>query len=236
MPLVDVHRHQGGGRIHHGVDGGENGPDDSGHDQADHAGAQRDHQLDQLGEGRIGGDGAVGQPGLKQVEGGHAGSDGEEGDQHLEEPGHDDPPARLQVAAGAQGPLRDELVGPPVEAVQGHQPGQHPRPGQLGVAGRQVEMHLAGPLPIQFHHGVPAADLSEGQYGQQYPRPQQQDRLNHVGPDDGLQPAPDGVAGRDRRQGDHEEGVVEGVHVELGSTGLGLFPAGCRTFPLGGET
>ena len=62
------------------------------------------HQLDQLGESRIRGDGAVRQPGLKQVEGRHAGSDGEEGNQQLQEPGHDDSPARLQVAAGAQSP------------------------------------------------------------------------------------------------------------------------------------
>ena len=83
---------------------------------------------------------------------------------------------------GAQGPLHDELVGCPIEAMQSHQPGQDARPGQLGVAGGQVEMHLAGPLPVQHHHGIPAANLIEGQNGQQDPCPQQQDRLNHVRP------------------------------------------------------
>ena len=182
-----------------------------------------------------GSDGAVRQPGLKQVESRHPGSDGEEGDQQLQEPGHDDSPARLQVAAGAQGPLHDELVGSPIEAMQGHQPRQHAGPGQLRVAGGQIEMHLAGPLPVQRHHGIPAANLSEGQYGQEYPGPQQQDRLNHVRPDDGLQPAPDGVAGRDCRQSDHEEGVIEGVHIELGASGLGWFPDGGGTVSFGGE-
>ena len=103
------------------------------------------------------------------------------------------------------------------------------------MAGGQIEMHLAGPLPVQRHHGIPAANLSEGQYGQEYPGPQQQDRLNHVRPDDGFQPAPDGVAGRDCRQSDDEEGVIEGVHIELGATGLGLFPDGGGTVSFGGE-
>ena len=103
------------------------------------------------------------------------------------------------------------------------------------MAGGQIEMHLAGPLPVQRHHGIPAANLSEGQYGQEYPGPQQQDRLNHVRPDDGLQPSPDGVAGRDRRQSDHEEGVIEGVHIERGPTGLGWFADGGGTVSFGGE-
>ena len=193
-PLVDVHRPQGRDRVEDGVDGAhQRGEEPAQHQPAQ---ARRQQQVDQ---------GRVGQVRVRQrsVAQDHRQGDrrhGGDGRGHvLQHAAGHQPQLGVAHRARSQRALQDDLVGPPVVDVQ-QQHGPDGRPRQLGVVGRQVQVHQ--PALLQ---GRPAAGLPHRQHRQHGTAADQQRQLDGIGAHHRRQPAQPGVGRREGPQRGHHD-------------------------------
>ena len=230
VPLVEVHGQDGRGGVEHRVQRAHHGPEQRGEHQP--ANPRRQDLLEHVGIGAV----LVGDLLGVELKGHDPGKDDNEGHEQLQRGGQHHALLPFGDALGSQGPLGDELVQAPIEELRNPQAAdEHGHPGHLGVAERldggelvpgvlEEVGNAVGDLIVPGQIGATALERAqrlESQEGGQDAAGDQSQAVEQVGPDDGLQSAPDRVEpGDDPDQPDgqdHEPVLAQhALHVEVG--------------------